>query len=621
MREVGVEGTQVTVNDQQRFLRGTLDCCVFPLTGHPPVDVESWRRVLQTCKDYGLNHIRFHSYCPPEAAFVAADELGFYLQVECSSWANQGATIGDGQPVDAFLYREGERILAAYGNHPSFILLAYGNEPGGKNQNQFLADWIRHFHALDARRLYTGGSGWPKIKENEFFVDVAPRIQGWGQELKSRINARDPETATDYREYIKRSPVPIISHEIGQWCVYPNLKEIEKYTGHLKAKNFDIFADWIEQAGLADQAQQFVIASGELQTLCYKEDIESALRTPGMGGFQLLGLSDFSGQGTAPVGVLDSFWEPKDYVSAAEFHQFCGPVVPLARLPKRTFTQDESLSAKVELANFGPRGLLPAQLRWQLLDTSDNSLVAEGTLSGAAPANKLSPMGELEVPLSSLKQPAKLQLVVTIVGTDIENTWDVWCYPTAPQAPQPDVYVTTKLDQAAKDRLQAGGKVLYIIPAEQVKTDQQIGFSSMFWNTAWTERQAPHTLGILCEPSHPAFLNFPTDSHSNWQWWALINGAAAMDLTDSCPDVDPIVQVVPDWTRPRLLALAFEAQVGSGRLLVTSANLLEDQANRPSVRQFRVSLLNYMASDKFRPSTTLRLDQVESLIAESEPQE
>jgi hypothetical protein len=329
-------------------------------------------------------------------------------------------------------------------------------------------------------------------------------------------------------------------------------------------------------------------------------------------------LSDFSGQGTALVGVLDAFWEPKDYVSAAEFRQFCGPVVPLARLPKRTFTQDETLSAKVELANFGPRGLPSAQLRWRLVDTTDNSLVAKGTLSNAAPVSKLSPIGTIEASLSSLKRAAKLQLVVALVGTDIENSWDLWCYPAEPQVSAPDVYVTTTLDQAAKDRLQAGGKVLYVVPSEQVKTDQQLGFSSIFWNTAWTQGQAPHTLGVLCEPPHPAFLDFPTDQHSNWQWWALINGGAAMDLSKSCPEVEPIVQVVPDWSSPRLLALAFEAQVGGGRLLMTSANLLEDQANRPSARQFKTSLLNYMASDKFSPTTTLRLYQVESLTSKSE---
>ncbi len=322
LREITADGPQFLINGRKTFFRGTLECCVFPLTGHPPTVVDSWRRIIAIAKAHGLNLIRFHSWCPPAAAFQAADELGFYFQIEACSWANQSTTLGDGRPVDAWVYAETERVLKAYGNHPSFVLMACGNEPGGKNYSRFLADYVRHFKALDARRLWTGASGWPELAENQFDVTPNPRIQRWGEGLNSRLNAQPPETLTDYRDYLRRRPVPVISHEIGQWCAFPDFSEIQKYKGYLKAGNFEIFREALAARGLGDEAERFLHASGKLQVLCYKEEIESALRTPGLGGFELLGLTDFPGQGTAPVGVLNAFWDDKGCVTAEEFRRF-----------------------------------------------------------------------------------------------------------------------------------------------------------------------------------------------------------------------------------------------------------------------------------------------------------
>jgi hypothetical protein len=236
---------------------------------------------------------------PPEAAFTAADELGVYLQVEAASWPNWSTTLGDGKPVDAWLEAETERILRAYGNHPSFAFFSPCNEPGGEHAEPWLRQWVARHKAEDPRRLFTAGSGWPEAPENQYHVRPQPRIQHWKDGLDSRINKLPPETRTDYRDDISGCSVPVVSHEIGQWCAYPNFAEITKYTGYLKPRNFEIFRDTLAAHHLAGQAQDFLIASGKLQILCYKEDIESALRTPEMGGFQLLGLSDFPGQGTA----------------------------------------------------------------------------------------------------------------------------------------------------------------------------------------------------------------------------------------------------------------------------------------------------------------------------------
>ncbi|HWQ92360.1 MAG TPA: hypothetical protein VN673_11860 [Clostridia bacterium] len=618
-RDLSTKGTQFTLNGHKIFFRGTLDCCIYPLTGYPPTDVAAWKRIIRICKAHGLNMIRFHSWCPPEAAFIAADELGFYYQVGASSWANQTTTLGDGKPVDAWIYAETDSILKHYGNHPSFLLMPYGNEPGGPKHSEYLAQWVNHYKGLDSRRLWTSGSGWPQIPENQFHVTPDPRIQAWGDGLRSRINANAPETTTDYRNYINHRSVPVISHEIGQWCVYPNFKEIRKYTGHLKARNFEIFRDSLTAHHMGDLAQRFLMASGKLQTLCYKEDIESALRTPGMGGFQLLDLHDFPGQGTALVGVLDPFWESKGYVTAREYSRFCNATVPLARLPKRAFTSDESLSAELELAHFGHEPLADQSTTWAIVAESGKTLAKGHFADCSFPIGNTIPIGKVEYALNSLPVPARYKLVVK---TDkFENDWDFWVYPPRVTTSIPEaITVTDVLDDRALQTLRQGGKVLWTIPPHRVAPDAKLGkialgFSSIFWNTAWTHRQPPHTLGILCDPDHPLFAAFPTEYHSNWQWWHLVSRAGAMILDDLPPELRPTVQVIDDWVTNRRLGLVFEASVGAGKLIVCSIDINHDLEGDPVRRQFRHSLLQYMSGGKFNPRTSVDAAQLRQLAA------
>ncbi|MFN8466889.1 MAG: glycoside hydrolase [Caldilineaceae bacterium] len=599
MREIAPQGTQLAINGRPIFLRGTLECCIFPLTGYPPADGEAWKRIIRICQAHGLNHIRFHSWCPPEAAFAAADELGFYYQVEIVTWANQGAAIGEGRPLDQWLYAEADRIVNAYGNHPSFLLMAYGNEPAGRDA-EFLALWNTYWRKRDSRRAYTGGAGWPNIPENEYHNTYQPRIQLWGAGLKSRINGLPPETRTDYREYMQAAGIPVVSHEIGQWCVYPNFAEIDKYTGVLKAKNFEIFRDFLEANHMGDQAHDFLIASGKLQALCYKEEIESALRTPGMAGLQLLDLHDFPGQGTALVGVLDPFWDEKGYITAAEFRRFCNSTVPLALLDKRYWRTGETLAADITIAHYGSQPLDGARLDWQLV-YPDGSVAASGAFAaGEVALGSGTIYATIQQPLKDMRPAQKLRLVVAVTagndGQRFENDWDLWVFADEVETAWPaSVHVCARLDAEAQAALDEGRTVLMLPPADEVDAPAVLGFSSVFWNTAWTRNQAPHTLGILCDPAHPVFAHFPTESHSNWQWWELVHGAAAMRMDHLTPDLRPLVQVIDTWFEARRLGLLYEAQVGEGRLVVCSMDLQNDLENRLVARQMRYSLAQYLA--------------------------
>ena len=616
MRDFKTSGTQFTINGRPLFLRGTLECAIFPVTGYPPTDTASWMRIFRIARAHGLNHMRFHSWCPPEAAFEAADHTGFYLHVECSSWANSGAAIGDGKPLDKFLYDESERMIRAYGNHPSFCIMLYGNEPAGANMEKWLTEFITYWKINDPRRVYSSGAGWPDLPVTDFNSTAYPRIQGWGEELKSIINARPPRTDYDWTSRITGMTKPVVSHEIGQWCVYPDFREMKQYTGVLKARNFEIFQESLKEHHLEQYADSFLLASGKLQALCYKADIEASLRTKGFGGFQLLDLHDFPGQGTALVGVLNPFWNEKGYISPAEYSEFCNSTVPLVRFPRLVFNSNETLRASAAIAHFGPRnmeGIIPS---WKITNNSGQVIFSGKLPAVNIPTGRLSELGEIHQPLDKIVNPE--MLTVTLEAGEFHNHWDFWVYPAKVPQTKESVLVTQKLDAHALRILENGGKVLLTPVKGSLKAEKGgdigVGFSSIFWNTAWTRKQAPHTLGILCNPQHPALADFPTGYHSNWQWWDAMSHSNAIIMSDFPADLKPIVRIIDDWFTNRPLAMIFEANTGKGKIIVCGADLLTDAANRPEARQLLYSLKNYMEGKEFHPAAAISLGKLKELF-------
>jgi hypothetical protein len=615
IRDFGVQGTRFAVNERPIFLRGTLECAIFPKTGFPPTDPEEWSRIYKVIQNHGLNHVRFHSWCPPEAAFKAADELGIFLQVECSSWANQSTQLGDGLPIDDFIYAESERIVATYGNHPSFVMMAYGNEPRGRYHQNYLANFLDYWKQKDDRRIYTSAAGWPALQENEFHNVPQPRIQAWGAGLNSLINRQKPSTNYDWTNQIEEFEIPVVSHEIGQWCVYPNFEEIPKYNGILKAKNFEIFQETLAENGLSHLADSFLLASGKLQALCYKADIEAALRTPGFGGFQLLDLHDFPGQGTALVGVLDPFWEEKGYVSPEEYSRFCNTTVPLARMDKRVFYNDEIFDPSLEVAHFGTGELKNPIVHWNIQD-QDGKILFEGKVEvSLIKIDNGQNIATIHQNLGSITKASQLTLTVNI--NQFENSWDFWVYPRDQQNAG-SVLLTKTLDEKAVSLLKNGGNVLWSIPEETVgpKLNDGIGFSSIFWNTAWTKGQKPNSLGILCDPDHPALAAFPTEYHSNWQWWDAMSYSNAIILDDFEGEIQPIVRVIDDWFTNRSQALLIEVKVGEGKLLISSIDFFKDIENRPAGSQLLYSLKKYMASNEFSPSVEVSTDDLKKILSQ-----
>lgn len=616
MRAFETQGTQFTINGRTTFLRGTLECAIFPKTGYPPTDLDSWLRIFRIARSYGLNHMRFHSWTPPTAAFDAADRLGFYLHIECSSWANQGSPIGDGKPLDKYIYEESERVVKAYGNHPSFCMMAYGNEPSGENHVKYLTDFVAYWKNKDTRRLYTTGAGWPIIDKQDYNSSPDPRIQRWGEGVKSIINGQAPKADYNWSGIIAQWQHPTVSHEIGQWCVYPDFKEIAKYTGVLKAKNFEIFRDRLNSNGMGKLADSFLLASGKLQVLCYKADIEAALRTPGFGGFQLLDLHDFPGQGTALVGVLSPFWEDKGYVTGKAYSRFCNAIVPLAKLPKMIYLNNETLSVPVEVAQFGATALNNVTPVWDIKNEAGKILLKGQLPTTNIPIGNAIQLGAISQSLQTIQRPERLTLTIS-VGEN-QNSWDLFVYPASLPENGQQILVTQQLDAKAMEILNNGGKVLLTLKQGSLKADKggdiAVGFSSIFWNTAWTHGQPPHTLGILCNPAHPALKEFPTQYHSNWQWWDAMSHSNAIQLDSLAKGLQPIVRVIDDWVSARPLGLITECKVGKGKLLLSGIDLLTGQNNRPEAKQLLYSLKQYMNGAAFNPATSIAAEKLQTVL-------
>ena len=529
MRKFVAEGRRFHVNGRPIFLRGTLECAIFPKTGYPSVEVDDWMHIYRKCREYGLNHVRFHSWCPPEAAFVAADRLGMYLSIENSAWAYLGA----GNPIDQYIYDESLRVVKEYGNHPSFCMMPYGNEASGDSASAFLTRFIRYWQKKDRRRVYTSGSGFPASPASDYTSSGAARIQWWEAGLSSPINANPPTTNYDWTAYLEKDK-PTVSHEIGQWCVYPDFKEMVQYVGPLKPRNFEIFKEKLEEHGMGSLADSFLLASGKLQVLCYKADIEAAFRTPDFAGFQLLDLHDFPGQGTALVGVLNPFWEEKGYVTAEEYSRFCNATVPLLRMDKMIWLNNEEFTAKAEISHFGQEPLSNVPVSWKISD-GNGTIMAHGEFPNRSIELGLSNLGDIKCQLDFVREP--VQLTISLTAGSFENSWDIWVYPAnLPDINnEEDIRITSVLDAATMAHLNKGGKVLLTVKKGSIADDKggnvPVGFSSIFWNTQWTAfRQPPFTLGILCNPFHPALSEFPTAYYSNWQWWDAMSHCNAIRL-------------------------------------------------------------------------------------------
>ena len=583
--------------------------------------------IFAKCQEYGLNHMRFHSYCPPEAAFAAADKMGFYLQPEGPSWPNHGVKLNRGMPIDQYLMDESKRIIDEYGHHPSFVMMAAGNEPAG-DWVTYCNKWVETMHDYDSTRVYCGasvGGGWAWDSGSEYHVKGGARgLDEWNRAMPSSDNDyySGIEFPRNYKDSIANQ-TPIVTHEKGQWCAFPDLKETSQYTGVYKARNFEIFSDLLRDNGMASQAGKFLHASGMLQTLCYKHEIERNLRTPDYAGFQLLGLNDYSGQGTALTGVLNVHWREKGYCTASQWREFCSPVVLLARFPRFVFTSSDTLRVQLEAYNAFHAAISDAQTTYYIYNEQGEVVCGGVSSKGLLPIGKNIGLGTVVVPLDSMKAPSKYTLVAQF-SKNIRNRWDFWVYPDEVSTKETDssgLVVCDSLDERAIKALRQGGNVLLTAAGRvTLGSDVKQTYLPVFWNTSWFKMHPPHTTGAYIDKSHPLFSHgFPTDDWSNLNWWELLNKAQVMNLRELPADYQPPIQPIDTWHVSRKLGMLFEARVLGGRLLMTTMDIDSDLDHRPVARQIRHAIESYMLSRDFNPTLQLPEETIRHFYTEQAP--
>lgn len=621
-RNFSTENGYFLVNDNPIFLRGTLNAAVFPLTAYAPTDIESWRSYFQTLKEYGLNHVRFHSWTPPDAAFQAADELGFYLMVELPIW---GELDRDLKFHNKFLKEELKGIMEEYSHHPSFVMFSTGNELWG--DISLMGEYMKEAKSLNPRILATYGSniylGMNGEIGGEDFVVSSKTSDSPDSAIRGSLSFADsssggylnshlPNSTFDFSGALSSFEVPVISHEIGQYQSYPNFNDIEKFTGILKPDNLLGFKNLAQEAGTLDKSQRFNKDSGKWAAKLYKAEMEAALRTDGLAGFEMFGLQDYPGQGTALVGILNPFMESKGFVTPEEWRQVSSDIVLLAKFPKFIFSPGEFVKIPVSVINFTTNSDSISEILWRT--EFDSGLIRFNNGLGRINTDGLN----FKVPQT--KVPHKMNLYLAANDGKTVNNYEFWIFPENP--PEIDkIRITDNMQQALR-WLDKGEKVILcpdtatIAPASIEPLFTTDFFNYRMFRTICEEMKlpvSPGTLGLSIDSDHPALSIFPTSSHTDWHWYSIIMNSRPLIIDRLPKDFNPIIEVIDNVERNYRLALLLECNVEKGKLMILPANLNKLEQT-PEGRWLIYSLKNYMNSKEFKPSITLSPLQLENLL-------
>ena len=613
-RKLERAGNNLYINNRQLFVRGNLDGCHFPLTGYPAMDIEGWKRIFQISKNNGINFIRFHSWCPPKAAFEAADEIGIYLHPELiwiDAWMPGGLKgLGNGdEELDSYVRRELRLINQTYGNFPSFISFCFGNELGSSNYEK-MAEWIAEERKFDSRHLYSCSTARSVTAEDDFII--THNYPGVGDVRMRMYNNTD----WDYEDVYSKIEHPCIGHEIGQWPVYPDWTEIDKYSGNLTPENLIKLRQLAEKNGTLNLNKLYHRVSRKQSIAMYKDEVESFMRTESCSGISLLGMQDYSGQGEALVGWYDSFYDNKGEVSPEDVISWLGPIVPLARFKKYCWRADEEFTAEISIRHNGeieiPAG---TEIFWTIESDSSSEENQVGKTIKTEEAIKpgdLYKVGDISLSLKDFSISGMHILSVRIDNTTASNRWPFWIFNSQISETIPDKTVLTDNLNEAKKILTDGGTVILDASSLGSKmTSLCADWGALTWSSTWFGGQSLETLGLCLDHTHPALADFPTDEHGDWQWWNICKDGKAFRLKGMPSDYRPIAMPVSDFHKSELLGTIFEFAVGSGRLLICGYDLSKENIETKHLKR---SLINYVESSMFNPTTSVSLSWIDELL-------
>ena len=638
IRSFGDNGSgRLALNGRAIFLRGEANCAEYPETGHPPMTIPEWKEMLLKYRSYGINFVRFHSHCEPEAAFAAADELGMLLQPELSHW----------DPKDAFGTEESYRyyraelvdLLKTYANHPSFVMLTLGNELQAQDEGrERMRELVRTAKRMDPTRLYANGSNAFYGEEgcdpeSDFYTSQSCKdvvIRGTFSGMRGYLNENYPSADRTYDEAMaeirKEYQKPVFSFEVGQFEVLPDFEELESFHGISDPVNLKLIKKRVEERGLLPTWEKYVEVTGELSRLAYREEIEAAMRTRELSGISLLGLQDFPGQGTALVGMMNSHLEPKpyDFARPERFREFFQECRILVKLPHYTYEAGERLIAEVEAANFGKRNI-EGVFCWTLAGKksvsengncepaeikSKNTVIATGedTEITICRPGSYTEVGSLDIPLDFVEKNTALTLKVRI-GDSI-SAYPIWVYrKTTPVCPE-NVYETRAFDVKTREILQNGGRV-YLSPdadKESLPNSIKTQFTTDFWSVG-TFADQEGGMGQLIDTEHPIFKEFPTDFHTDWQWWIMATKRAVI-----LPHpMKTIITEMDSYAFLRPMAQMIEFRCLKGKVLLSTMELHKSQ-QYPEVRALQASIYTYLSGENFEPAEELTEEELSTLV-------
>lgn len=633
LRDVRTVGRRLLINGRETFLRGKVDNLLYPKTGYTPTDVASWMTILGIAKEYGINHYRYHTACPPDAAFTAADLLGVYMAPELPFWgtvAEEGEEGYDERERD-FLFQEGFRILREYGHHPSFLWLSLGNELWGSKD--VLNRMMRAYREADDTKLYSSGANnyqfVPDVLDEEnVFVGVrlgrerlirgsyamcdAPQgiVQTTAPESVSNYDASIvPETlgqsgeagkvqiqyGTGVKEVDAQSAdalipdVPVISHEVGQYVFYPDFSEISRYTGPLKPRNIEAMRENLERAGLYGEHEAFFRQTGHLAVECYKREIETLLRSREVSGFQLLDLQDYTGQGTALVGVLNAMMENKGLISAEEWRGFCAGTVVLGEFASFTGMMGEDIRFDVQISECDPEKQHTC-IRCTLMD-GERELYACDVTPGAR-QGRLTDAVSVTFPAECYRDAMQERItgltVVLTLEDGTRNHYPIWLIPPI------DIRIT-------REGIEKDGRMVAFVSAEEKADGAAIVVPSAegqlpaeyctdFWcypmfrsiSESMGKPVPVGTMGLSIDTASPLLKRFAQEDYTTPAWYAILQTAHVQRLP---ADVHPAVQMIDNTERCARLGILYQ-QDGVWHL---TARLWE-KPNDPAVRALAWSL-------------------------------
>lgn len=627
VRTFGDDGNgRLAINGRTIFLRSEANCAEFPEEGHTPMEVERWTEILKMYQSYGVNCMRFHSWCPPEAAFTAADSLGMMMQPELSHWNSRSAF----ETEESYRYYQTElrQILYTFANHPSFVMLTFGNELGTKELGHSrMSTLLELAHELDSTRLYANGSNVHYGRQgcdagSDFYTSFRfydSDLRGTfgsgtsepGTGIEGYLNNRYPNAKNSYDDTMNRIrevyQKPVFSFEVGEFEILPDFDELAAFHGISDPENIRFVEERVREKGLLPRWKEYVEASGKLAEIGYREEIEAAMRTEQLSGISLLGLQDFPGQGTALVGMMNSHLHSKPYNFARPeaFCAFFREQLPLVFLPKYTYDNCETLGAEVKVANYGKKKLA-GDLKYKL---AGEGICLSGVLTDIiCPIGKLTYAGTLNLSLETIKKASRLDLTVEI--EDIRNIYPIWVYPPVLPVCPSSVYETKRLDERAVKILESGGTV-YLTPdasKEALPHSIQTQFTTDFWSVGTFPGQEGG-MGQLIDVSHPIFDEFPTESHTNWQWWPMATQRAVV-----LPELyEAIVTEMDSYAYLRHMAQLLECRCGNGRLLLSTMGL-QNLQQYPEARALLNAIYQYLDSEKFAPRQEIEVEVIRALV-------